>query len=206
MQEMRFSVGTRSGKGSAAFAAVALFVVLLALLAATQWSPAAGASVSGRSAPVIDAGSAAQNPNNQVASASPNCRLNASATPPDDHGRPADFPPSVAVPAAQAPTPAQVADCARRMARMFGGTSVAPANAPLNASEMSFADFRAISEWPDNPTINSQRCVWVVTVHAQMGVKVPPGHGPMTVDVYSVAIDAASGTMIGLLAGSDLVH
>jgi len=28
----------------------------------------------------------------------------------------------------------------------------------------------------------------------------------MTVDVYSVAIDAASGTMIGLLAGSDLVH
>ena len=205
MQEMRFSVGTRGGKGSAAFAAVALFVVLLALLAATQWSPAAGASVSGRSAPAI-AGSAGQDPNDQAASASPNCILNASATPPDDHGRPADFSPSVAVPAAQAPTPVQVGDYARRMARMFGGTSVAPANAPLNASEMSFADFRAISGWPDNPTINSHRCVWVVTVHAQMAVKVPPGHGPMTVDVYSVAIDAASGTLIGLLAGSDLVH
>jgi hypothetical protein len=38
-----------------------------------------------------------------------------------------------------------------------------------------------------------------------MGVKVPPGVSPKTVDVYSVVVDAASGAMIGLLAGTDLL-
>ena len=71
---------------------------------------------------------------------------------------------------------------------------------------MAFFDFRTLAGWPENPTINPQRCVWVVTVHAPMAVKVPPGVSPRTVDVYSVVIDAASGTMIGVLTGSDLVR
>ena len=88
---------------------------------------------------------------------------------------------------------------------MFGGTSVAPITAPLGVREMSFADFRAISGWPENQYINPDRCVWVVTVHASMAVKVPPGQTPRAVGVYSVAIDAASGMMIGVLTGSDLI-
>jgi hypothetical protein len=71
---------------------------------------------------------------------------------------------------------------------------------------MSFADFRAISGWPDNQHINPERCIWVATVHASMAVKVPPGQSPRAADVYSVAIDAASGTMIGVLTGSDLIR
>jgi hypothetical protein len=39
-----------------------------------------------------------------------------------------------------------------------------------------------------------------------MAVKVPPGQSPRAADVYSVAIDAASGTMIGVLTGSDLIR
>jgi hypothetical protein len=39
-----------------------------------------------------------------------------------------------------------------------------------------------------------------------MAVKVPPGTAGETAAVYSVAVDAASGGMIGLLAGRDSVH
>ena len=89
---------------------------------------------------------------------------------------------------------------------MFGGTRPASPSTPLFAREMSFADFRALAAWPDNPSINPQRCVWVLTVHAPMAVKVSPGESPSTVDVYSVAVDGASGTTIGVLAGTDLIH
>jgi hypothetical protein len=92
------------------------------------------------------------------------------------------------------------------MAGMFGGTKSAPASAPLFAREMSFADFRTLAGWPDNPTINPQRCVWVITVHAQMAIKVPPGQSPQRVDVYSIVVDAASGTTIGVLAGANLIQ
>jgi len=139
-------------------------------------------------------------------SASANCKRDASATPPIDHGLPANFPPSVVASSGDAPSVGQVRAHARRIAGMFGGTSVAPVDAPLAVREMSFADFRAISGWPDNQHINPERCIWVATVHASMAVKVPPGQSPRAADVYSVAIDAASGTMIGVLTGSDLIR
>lgn len=138
--------------------------------------------------------------------AAPNCQPNAPGTAPNDHGKPADFGPSQALPAGQPPTPSQISDFARRMAGMFGGTRPASPSAPLFAREMSFADFRALAGWPDNPSINPQRCVWVLTVHAPMPVKVLPGQSPSTVDVYSVVVDGASGTTIGVLAGTDLIH
>ena len=138
--------------------------------------------------------------------AAPNCQPNAPGTPPNDHGKPAEFGPSQAFPAGQPPTTSQISDFARRMAGMFGGTRPASPSTPLFAREMSFADFRALAGWPDNPSINPQRCVWVLTVHAPMAVKVSPGESPSTVDVYSVAVDGASGTTIGVLAGTDLIH
>jgi hypothetical protein len=88
---------------------------------------------------------------------------------------------------------------------MFGGTTAAPVTALAAVREMSFAAFRAISGWPENTYINPQRCVWVVTVHAPMAVKVPPGASPRSVDVYSIVFDVASGTMIALMEGKKLV-
>ena len=141
-----------------------------------------------------------------ISAAPANCSMNAAATPPDDHGQPADFGPSQATPRGPAPSAYEAIGFARRVAGMFGQTSAAPATSQVAAQKMAFFEFGALAGWPKNPTINPQRCVWVVTVHAPMAVKVPPGVSPRTVDVYSVVIDAASGTMIGVLTGSDLVR
>lgn len=185
---------------------ITIATVLLIALFSVRWSAAESNAV--KPPPVVTAREEVDDVSavEQVSVASATCSMNAAATPPDDHGRPADFGPSQAAPVGPAPSGSQVIGHARRIAGMFGRTAAAPAAAPAAARQMAFSEFRALAGWPDNPTINPRRCVWVVTVHAPMAVKVPPKVSARTVDLYSVVIDAASGTMIGLLQGRELVR
>lgn len=131
------------------------------------------------------------------------CVLNALGTPPIAHGVVEYFPAAIAATIAE--TEAGAVETARALASKFGSPP-APASARAIARQMSYAEFIAAARWPTNPTINPQRCVWVVTVHAPMAVKVAPGRPPRTVNVYTVALDAGSGTLVGLLAGRDLIR
>jgi hypothetical protein len=132
---------------------------------------------------------------------SSSCVVNAIGAAPVAHGVPEYFPPAMAATSALAQP--EATQLARELAAKFGG-AVAPKEAAAVAREMSYGDFVLAAEWPANSGINPQRCVWVITVHAAMQIKVAPGRPGRSVDVYTVAIDAGSGTLIGLLAGRDL--
>jgi hypothetical protein len=145
--------------------------------------------------------SAAAEPATQAASLT--CTLGALGTPPVAHGVTEYFPAALAATISQ--TQDDATATARALASKFGGAP-APTSAVTAAREVSYAEFLSASGWPANPSINPQRCVWLVTVHAPMPIKVPPGRAPRTVDVYTVALDAGTGTLIGLLAGRDLIR
>ena len=136
-----------------------------------------------------------------------NCSVGAVGKPPIAHGIPENFPPSAAVPAGAIPqTEAGAVRVARATAAKFGGTPPAPVSAAVALREMSYADFLIMASWPANPTINPERCVWVVTVRAPIAVKDPPGTEPQTASVYSVALDVGSGRLVGLLVGTELLR
>lgn len=118
------------------------------------------------------------------------------------HGVPEHFPAALAATGSQ--TQAEAIAAARQLAAKFGG-SAAPSSALAFAREVPYSQFLSLAGWPANPSINSERCVWVVTVHAPMTVKVRPGMAPQSASVYTVALDAGSGALIGLTAGRALV-
>jgi len=131
------------------------------------------------------------------------CVVNAIGAPPVAHGVPEYFPAAISATGALAQP--EATQLAREAAAKFGGT-VAPKEAVIAAREMSYGDFVTAADWPANSGINARRCVWVLTVHASMPIKVAPGRPGRTVDLYTVAIDAGSGMLIGLLAGTDLLR
>lgn len=130
------------------------------------------------------------------------CAVNALGRSPIAHGVPELFPAALA--AAGSETQAEAIATARELAAKFGG-SPAPSSALAVAREVPYAQFLSLAGWPANPSINPERCVWVVTVHAPMAVKVRPGMAPQSASVYTVALDAGSGTLIGLTAGRALI-
>jgi len=139
-------------------------------------------------------------PNGQVAALP--CAVSALGKLPIAHGVPEHFPAALAATGSQ--TQAEAIATARQLAAKFGG-SPAPASAGAFAREVPYSQFLTLAGWPANPSINSERCVWVVTVHAPMTVKVRPGMAPQSASVYTVALDAGSGALIGLTAGRALI-
>ncbi len=138
-----------------------------------------------------------------LATADMPCVLDAIAPPPIAHGAPADFAPALPPPPGVLPmSRAEAASSARAAAGMFGGTPQAPSTA---TRELPYEGFLSLSGWPSNPSIDPERCVWVVTVHAPMAVKVPPHAAPRHVEVYNVIYDVATGSLIGLVQGRGLV-
>lgn len=140
-----------------------------------------------------------------TASGTPTCDLGALGTVPKASGAGVTYPAAQPAPQGTSPTTVSAAEAkARAEASRFGGTA-APASAPVALSEMSYAAFLTLSGWGANPSINPQRCVWVVSVHAAIAEKPAPGAPRRTHSVYTVVLDAASGALIGLIEGKALI-
>lgn len=133
----------------------------------------------------------------------PSCALSAPGVAPVAHGVVERYPAAMA--ATDALDQSAAIQVARTAATKFGG-AIAPADASTLAEQMSYAAFLAVAGWPANAAINAQRCVWIVTVYAPMPIKVAPGRPARVTMVYSVAVDAGSGTLIAILAGTALLR
>jgi hypothetical protein len=135
------------------------------------------------------------------------CDVSAAGTVPQANGGGASFPPAETPAAGSTPmSESDATSVARAEAGRFGGTSPAPATASAAASEMSYASFLSLSGWAANPSINPQRCVWVVSVQAPISEKPAPGAPQRIHDQYTVVLDVGSGVMVGLIEGQSLVQ
>lgn len=134
------------------------------------------------------------------------CVVGALGVVPVANGGGASFPPAEAAPAGSSPlSESNAVTIALQEAAQFGGTPAAPTTAPTAASEMAYSSFLTLSGWSPNPSINAQRCVWVISVHAPIAEKGAPGAPARTDSEYTVALDVASGTLVGLIEGEALV-
>lgn len=140
-----------------------------------------------------------------TSSAAVKCSVSAAGTDPQTSVGAASFPPAeVPRPGMKAESQDAAINDARAIAATFGRTSAARPNAAAVATEVAYSEFLTRARWPANSTINAQRCVWLVTVHAPIAVKEPPGGAPKTLGVYSVVIDVGSRALIALLEGTAL--
>lgn len=134
------------------------------------------------------------------------CSVGAVGTLPAANGTSVTFPPAQALPAnAVAQSVTTVETTARQMAAKFGVTAVAPTTAPMAAELVPYSEFLTQAGWPANPDINLQRCMWVLTVHAPISSKPALGGTAKISDVYTVALDAGTGSLVGLLEGQALL-
>lgn len=133
------------------------------------------------------------------------CQVDAPGTTPQANGGGASYPPAEAPPANTAPmSETDAVSVARAEAARFGGTPAAPSSASSAAEEMSYSSFLTLSGWGASPSINPQRCVWVVSIHAPIAEKPAPGAPARTHSEYTVVLDVGSGSMIGLIEGEAL--
>jgi len=75
-------------------------------------------------------------------------------------------------------------------------TPVAPSTSPTFAKLMTLGAFDAANGNSTDPGLSPDRSVWVVTVDAPTAPNTPPGMPASTASVYTVAIDATTGTLI----------
>jgi len=87
----------------------------------------------------------------------------------------------------------QAAEMRARAASRTALTAAAPAAVVAYSALMSRSAFESIYPGSKNATINPERKVWVITVHAPMATDGSPGQAPQIKDVYSFAIDAETG-------------
>ncbi|WP_146259040.1 hypothetical protein [Streptomyces tateyamensis] len=88
---------------------------------------------------------------------------------------------------------------ARRHAENPAGGKLSPALAsglPAVAVKMTISQFDQLQHIGADNDIAPDRSVWVVTVHGSMTTDALPGRPPVTDNVYTDVIDAATGTLV----------
>jgi hypothetical protein len=73
------------------------------------------------------------------------------------------------------------------------------------AKKMTISAFDVSQGIGADADIAPDRLVWVVTVHGNMALDVPPGHAPVVADVYTDVFDVATGDLILVAKGVDAV-
>ena len=97
----------------------------------------------------------------------------------------------------------QVTSLAHATNRAAGGGI--PPSAPTYAAIMTYREYgeHLHRRKPGNATVNPQRMVWVVTVHADIYTRGTAFSPPAPKHVYTVIYDAETGTFIGACVGCD---
>ena len=132
------------------------------------------------------------------------CLLAATAAvlPSDDPrgARRGHFPPAEPPPPGVSPLTQGEAEATARQARGRRGQSEAPPDTPVKSIQQSYGEWALQAGMPLDKFIDPARCVWVIKVAAPFRPSPPPGQEATPQDSYTVIIDAASRTMIGLTA------
>lgn len=92
------------------------------------------------------------------------------------------------------------------LARGLAKTPLTPdaaIGATVYSALTSRPQFEALSHEAHNYSVNADRAVWVVTVHAQMATSGTPAQPPTVFDVYSVALDAETGQWTDYCVGCE---
>lgn len=132
------------------------------------------------------------------------CLLGARASIPssaDPKGaRRGNYPPAEAPPVGVSPVTRSEAESIARQARGRRGQAVAPPDSPVSSTENSYGAWAQQAGMPLDNFIDPSRCVWVVKVSAPFTPPAPQGQRPVSHASYTVIIDEASRTVIGLTA------